>query len=76
MIVPLIHKKTGFPKESRFFYATFTLINTMARYLRLSIRRLWIGHYQTAWTWLHKFKRLMILSGKPNDKGLLKLMKY
>ena len=28
-----------------------------------------LGSYQTAWTWLHKFRRLMVLSGGRSKLG-------
>lgn len=32
-----------------------------------------LGSYQTAWTWLHKFRRLMILSGRTKLKGTVEV---
>ena len=32
-----------------------------------------LGNYQTAWTWLHKFRRLMILSGKAKLQGIVEV---
>jgi len=30
-----------------------------------------LGSYQTVWTWLHKFRRLMVLSGRNKLKGFI-----
>ena len=32
-----------------------------------------LGSYQTAWTWLHKFRRLMVLSGRHKLKGIVEV---
>lgn len=32
-----------------------------------------LGSYQTAWTWLHKFRRLMILSGRSKLQGTVEV---
>ena len=32
-----------------------------------------LGSYQTAWTWLHKFRRLMILSGRSKLQGVVEV---
>ena len=32
-----------------------------------------LGSYQTAWTWLHKFRRLMILSGRTKLQGIVEV---
>jgi transposase-like protein/DNA-directed RNA polymerase subunit RPC12/RpoP len=32
-----------------------------------------LGSYQTAWTWLHKFRRLMVLSGRNKLKGIVEV---
>ena len=32
-----------------------------------------LGSYQTAWTWLHKFRRLMVLSGKSKLQGTVEV---
>jgi transposase-like protein len=32
-----------------------------------------LGSYQTAWTWLHKFRRLMILSGRNRLEGTVEV---
>ena len=32
-----------------------------------------LGSYQTAWTWLHKFRRLMVLSGRSKLKGIVEV---
>src|ERR1035437_6800754 len=32
-----------------------------------------LGSYQTAWTWLHKFRRLMILSSRTKLKGVVEV---
>ena len=32
-----------------------------------------LGSYQTAWTWLHKFRRLMILSGRTKLQGVVEV---
>ena len=32
-----------------------------------------LGNYQTAWTWLHKFRRLMILSGRTKLQGVVEV---
>lgn len=32
-----------------------------------------LGSYQTAWTWLHKFRRLMVLSGRSNLQGTVEV---
>lgn len=32
-----------------------------------------LGSYQTAWTWLHKFRRLMILSGRTKLQGTVEV---
>lgn len=32
-----------------------------------------LGSYQTAWTWLHKFRRLMIMSGRNKLNGLVEV---
>jgi transposase-like protein len=32
-----------------------------------------LGSYQTAWTWLHKFRRLMILSGRNKLQGVVEV---
>lgn len=32
-----------------------------------------LGSYQTAWTWLHKFRRLMILSGRNKLQGTVEV---
>lgn len=32
-----------------------------------------LGSYQTAWTWLHKFRRLMILSSRTKLKGIVEV---
>ncbi len=32
-----------------------------------------LGSYQTAWTWLHKFRRLMVLSGRNKLKGTIEV---
>lgn len=32
-----------------------------------------LGSYQTAWTWLHKFRRLMILSGRSKLQGTIEV---
>ena len=32
-----------------------------------------LGSYQTAWTWLHKFRRLMILSGRAKLHGTVEV---
>lgn len=32
-----------------------------------------LGSYQTAWTWLHKFRRLMILSSRNKLKGIVEV---
>jgi len=39
-------------------------------------RVLGLGSYRTAWTWLHKFRRLMIFPGRDKLSGKLKLMKH
>ena len=31
------------------------------------------GSYQTAWTWLHKFRRLMVLSGRSKLQGTVEV---
>lgn len=36
-------------------------------------RILGLGSYQTAWTWLHKFRRLMVLSGRSKLKGTVEV---
>ncbi len=32
-----------------------------------------IGSYQTAWTWLHKFRRLMVISGRNKLQGIVEV---
>jgi len=32
-----------------------------------------LGSYQTAWTWLHKFRRLMVLSGRNKLQGIIEV---
>jgi transposase-like protein len=32
-----------------------------------------LGSYQTAWTWLHKFRRLMVLSGRTKLQGIVEV---
>ena len=32
-----------------------------------------LGNYQTAWTWLHKFRRLMVLSGRSKLQGVVEV---
>ena len=32
-----------------------------------------LGNYQTAWTWLHKFRRLMVLSGRTKLNGIVEI---
>ena len=32
-----------------------------------------LGSYQTAWTWLHKFRRLMVLSGRSKLQGSIEV---
>jgi transposase-like protein/ribosomal protein S27AE len=32
-----------------------------------------LGSYQTAWTWLHKFRRLMVLSGRKKLEGIVEV---
>jgi len=32
-----------------------------------------LGSYQTAWTWLHKFRRLMVLSGRSKLQGIIEV---
>ena len=32
-----------------------------------------LGSYQTAWTWLHKFRRLMVLSGRSKLQGTVEV---
>lgn len=32
-----------------------------------------LGSYQTAWTWLHKFRRLMVLSGRNKLEGVVEV---
>lgn len=32
-----------------------------------------LGSYLTAWTWLHKFRRLMVLSGRSKLKGIVEV---
>jgi len=32
-----------------------------------------LGSYQTAWTWLHKFRRLMVLSGRSKLYGTVEV---
>jgi len=32
-----------------------------------------LGSYQTAWTWLHKFRRLMVLSGRNKLPGIIEV---
>jgi transposase-like protein len=32
-----------------------------------------LGSYQTAWTWLHKFRRLMVLNGRSNLQGTVEV---
>lgn len=32
-----------------------------------------LGSYQTAWTWLHKFRRLMVLSGRSKLRGTVEV---
>ncbi|MBK5247636.1 MAG: IS1595 family transposase [Peptostreptococcaceae bacterium] len=32
-----------------------------------------LGSYQTAWTWLHKFRRLMVLSGRSKLHGMVEV---
>ena len=32
-----------------------------------------LGSYQTAWTWLHKFRRLMVLSGRNKLQGIVEV---
>lgn len=32
-----------------------------------------LGSYQTAWTWLHKFRRLMVLSGRSKLEGVVEV---
>lgn len=32
-----------------------------------------LGSYQTAWTWLHKFRRLMVLSGRSKLQGTIEV---
>jgi len=32
-----------------------------------------LGSYQTAWTWLHKFRRLMVLSGRTKLDGVVEV---
>ena len=32
-----------------------------------------LGSYQTAWTWLHKFRRLMVLSGRTKLQGVVEV---
>lgn len=32
-----------------------------------------LGSYQTAWTWLHKFRRLMVLSGRNKLEGIVEV---
>ena len=32
-----------------------------------------LGSYQTAWTWLHKFRRLMVLSGRSKLHGTVEV---
>ena len=32
-----------------------------------------LGNYQTAWTWLHKFRRLMVLSGRTKLQGVVEV---
>ena len=32
-----------------------------------------LGSYQTAWTWLHKFRRLMVLSGRTKLQGAVEV---
>jgi hypothetical protein len=31
------------------------------------------GSYQTTWTWLHKFRRLMVLSGRSKLQGTVEV---
>ena len=33
-----------------------------------------LGNYQTAWTWLHKFRRLMVLSGRTKLQGVVEVV--
>lgn len=32
-----------------------------------------LGSYKTSWTWLHKFRRLMVLSGRSKLKGIVEV---
>jgi transposase-like protein len=32
-----------------------------------------LGSYRTAWTWLHKFRRLMVLSGRSKLEGIVEV---
>ena len=32
-----------------------------------------LGSYQTAWTWLHKFRRLMVLDGRNKLRGIVEV---
>jgi len=32
-----------------------------------------LGSYQTAWTWLHKFRRLMVLTGRDKLQGVIEV---
>ena len=32
-----------------------------------------LGSYRTAWTWLHKFRRLMVLGGRSKLKGIVEI---
>ena len=32
-----------------------------------------LGSYQTAWTWLHKFRRLMVLNGRSKLNGIIEV---
>jgi len=32
-----------------------------------------LGSYRTSWTWLHKFRRLMVLSGRSKLKGIIEV---
>lgn len=32
-----------------------------------------LGNYQTAWTWLHKFRRLMVLDGRNKLRGIVEV---
>ena len=37
------------------------------------LKILGLGSYQTAWTWLHKFRRLMVLSGRTKLHGVVEV---